>query len=93
MSDRPLSANERIKENSRFLRGTIAEGLTVPETGAIADDDQQLTKFHGIYLQDDRDLRAGVDIHSRWTHPIRRDSDDRPGDVGTSDRFRFGNKE
>ena len=58
MNDRPLSANERIKENSRFLRGTIAEGLTVPQTGAIADDDQQLTKFHGIYLQDDRDLRA-----------------------------------
>ena len=59
MSDtRPLSANERIKEKSRFLRGTIAEGLTVPQTGAIADDDQQLTKFHGIYLQDDRDLRA-----------------------------------
>ena len=55
---RPLSPNERIKENSRFLRGSIAEGLTIPETGAIADDDQQLTKFHGIYLQDDRDLRA-----------------------------------
>jgi sulfite reductase (NADPH) hemoprotein beta-component len=58
MNDRPLSANERIKENSRFLRGTIAEGLTIRESGAIADDDQQLTKFHGIYLQDDRDLRA-----------------------------------
>jgi len=58
MNDRPLSANERIKENSRFLRGTIAEGLSIPQTGAIADDDQQLTKFHGIYLQDDRDLRA-----------------------------------
>lgn len=54
----PLSANERIKENSRFLRGTIADGLTRVDTGAIADDDQQLTKFHGIYLQDDRDLRA-----------------------------------
>src|SRR6202041_385443 len=58
MNDRPPSANEGIKERSQFLRGTIAEGLTVPETGAIADDDQQLTKFHGIYLQDDRDLRA-----------------------------------
>ncbi len=55
---RPLSANERIKEHSNLLRGTIAEGLLIPETGAIADDDQQLTKFHGIYLQDDRDLRA-----------------------------------
>jgi sulfite reductase (NADPH) hemoprotein beta-component len=59
MSDtRPLSANERIKAGSNLLRGTIAEGLTIPETGGIADDDQQLTKFHGIYLQDDRDLRA-----------------------------------
>ena len=24
----------------------------------MSDDDQQLTKFHGIYVQDDRDLRA-----------------------------------
>jgi len=55
---RPLSPNERIKESSRFLRGTISDGLSLPETGAIADDDQQLVKFHGIYLQDDRDLRA-----------------------------------
>lgn len=54
----PLSANERIKTASDGLRGTIALGLTQVETGAIADDDQQLTKFHGIYLQDDRDLRA-----------------------------------
>ena len=33
-------------------------GATWPETGGIAEDDQQLTKFHGIYQQDDRDLRA-----------------------------------
>ena len=57
MTARP-SPNEAIKANSRFLRGTIAEGLTRVETGALADDDQQLTKFHGIYQQDDRDLRA-----------------------------------
>ena len=56
--ERPLSANEHIKSNSNFLRGTIAEGLTRVETGSLADDDTQLTKFHGIYLQDDRDLRA-----------------------------------
>ena len=54
----PLSANERIKANSNFLRGTIAEGLKQVETGALADDDTQLTKFHGFYQQDDRDLRA-----------------------------------
>ena len=55
---RPPSPNEAIKANSRFLRGTIAEGLTRVETGSLSDDDQQLTKFHGIYTQDDRDLRA-----------------------------------
>jgi sulfite reductase (NADPH) hemoprotein beta-component len=52
------SRNEEIKEASRFLRGTIAEGLRDQVTGAIADDDTQLTKFHGIYQQDDRDLRG-----------------------------------
>jgi sulfite reductase (NADPH) hemoprotein beta-component len=52
------SRNEFIKEGSRFLRGTIAEGLRDQVTGAIAEDDTQLTKFHGIYLQDDRDLRG-----------------------------------
>jgi sulfite reductase (NADPH) hemoprotein beta-component len=52
------SRNEEIKEASRFLRGTIAEGLRDQVTGAIAEDDTQLTKFHGIYQQDDRDLRG-----------------------------------
>src|SRR3954453_3421822 len=56
--DRPLSANERIKGASNLLRGTIADGLTHGETGALADDDTQLAKFHGFYQQDDRDLRA-----------------------------------
>jgi sulfite reductase (NADPH) hemoprotein beta-component len=57
-SQQPLSANERIKANSNLLRGTITEGLGQVETGALADDDTQLTKFHGFYQQDDRDLRA-----------------------------------
>jgi sulfite reductase (NADPH) hemoprotein beta-component len=52
-----LSRNERIKEASAYLRGTIAEGLTKSETGTIAEDDQQMVKFHGMYVQDDRDLR------------------------------------
>jgi sulfite reductase (NADPH) hemoprotein beta-component len=53
-----LSRNERIKEASRYLRGTLADGLAQEITGAIVEDDQQLVKFHGMYLQDDRDLRA-----------------------------------
>mgnify|MGYP001127505031 CR=1 FL=1 len=52
-----LSRNEWLKAASAYLRGTIAEGLERPLTGSIAEDDTQLTKFHGLYLQDDRDLR------------------------------------
>jgi sulfite reductase (NADPH) hemoprotein beta-component len=48
---------EDIKIESNFLRGTIAEGLADESTGAIHPNDTQLTKFHGIYQQDDRDLR------------------------------------
>jgi sulfite reductase (NADPH) hemoprotein beta-component len=58
MTDTPkLAHNETIKTNSRFLRGTLEEGLAQIASGAISEDDQQLIKFHGIYLQDDRDLR------------------------------------
>lgn len=48
---------EIIKRESDYLRGTIAEGLDDPATGAISEADTKLTKFHGTYLQDDRDLR------------------------------------
>src|SRR5215831_16693984 len=53
-----LSRNERIKEASAYLRGTLAEGLSDDITGSIVEDDQQLVKFHGMYLQDDHDLRG-----------------------------------
>lgn len=48
---------EHIKSASSFLRGSIAEGLADPLTGAISDDDNKLLKFHGSYQQDDRDIR------------------------------------
>ena len=53
----PLSPVEKIKSESRHLRGTLVEGLANTVTGAIADSDTQLIKFHGSYQQDDRDLR------------------------------------
>lgn len=53
-----LGPDERMKDASNFLRGTIADGLLDRITGAIpSDDDVKLMKFHGIYQQDDRDLR------------------------------------
>ncbi|QIW99129.1 hypothetical protein AMS68_004647 [Peltaster fructicola] len=53
----PPITNEDIKIASNFLRGTIAEGLLDTSTGALSASDQQLTKFHGTYMQDDRDVR------------------------------------
>ncbi|PGH34252.1 sulfite reductase (NADPH) hemoprotein, beta-component [[Emmonsia] crescens] len=53
----PPITNEDIKLQSNYLRGTIAEGLRDESTGAISASDQQLTKFHGTYMQDDRDVR------------------------------------
>lgn len=49
---------EAIKTTSNFLRGTIAQGLRDETTGALTYEDTLLTKFHGIYQQDDRDLRG-----------------------------------
>jgi sulfite reductase (NADPH) hemoprotein beta-component len=58
MSNSALTDVERIKSESRLLRGSIVESLANPLTGALADDDTQLSKFHGFYQQDDRDIRS-----------------------------------
>jgi sulfite reductase (NADPH) hemoprotein beta-component len=52
-----LSPVERIKAASNYLRGTLRESLDDHVSGAIAEDDTQISKFHGIYQQDDRDVR------------------------------------
>lgn len=49
---------EKIKSESRALRGTLHDSLADPATGAIRDADTVVSKFHGIYQQDDRDQRA-----------------------------------
>ena len=51
-----LSEVEKLKYDSNFLRGTLVESLADPITGAISDGDTQISKFHGIYQQTDRDL-------------------------------------
>jgi len=48
---------EKIKKNSKNLRGTLEQSLTNQITQALYDDDQTVIKFHGIYQQDDRDRR------------------------------------
>jgi sulfite reductase (NADPH) hemoprotein beta-component len=57
MADKDLSSMEHLKARSRYLRGNLAEDFADPHTGGISEDSAQLLKFHGMYLQDDRDLR------------------------------------
>ncbi|WP_046006133.1 assimilatory sulfite reductase (NADPH) hemoprotein subunit [Pseudoalteromonas rubra] len=53
-----LSDNERLKTQSNLLRGTIKTDLGDQLTGGFTDDNFQLIRFHGMYQQDDRDIRA-----------------------------------
>jgi len=52
-----LTHNEIIKAAIPTLAGTIAATMATPGADQFSADDQQFTKFHGIYQQDDRDLR------------------------------------
>lgn len=55
--DAPLSDAERMKRESNFLRGTIANDLKDGLTGGFHGDNFMLIRFHGMYQQDDRDIR------------------------------------
>src|SRR6201985_514476 len=55
-----VTANETIKANSNNLRGNLAQEMADTSTGAISEEGGQLTKFHGMYLQDDRDQRNAL---------------------------------
>ncbi len=52
-----LGPDETLKANSDQLRGTIAQGLEAELTAAVPGEDIKLMKFHGLYQQDDRDIR------------------------------------
>ncbi|CAI8704156.1 sulfite reductase, hemoprotein subunit [Brevibacillus sp. IT-7CA2] len=53
----PHSDVEDIKRKSDYLRGSLTETLEDRISGSIPEDDNRLMKFHGSYMQDDRDLR------------------------------------
>jgi hypothetical protein len=55
---KPLHKNEQLKAQSNYLRGHILRDLLDESSGTITEESGQLTKFHGIYAQDDRDLRS-----------------------------------
>jgi sulfite reductase (NADPH) hemoprotein beta-component len=52
-----LGPDESLKFNSDHLRGQIAVDLLDRITGGVRFESNKLMKFHGIYQQDDRDIR------------------------------------
>jgi len=50
------TAVEEIKRSSNFLRGSLSEELD-NDVASVSNDAEQLLKFHGIYSQDNRDVR------------------------------------
>lgn len=74
MPIKSLSDNERIKLESNCLRGRLAEVFDDTSTGDIPADEQQLIKFHGTYLQDDRDKRIALKREGKdkaWSFMLR----------------------
>lgn len=62
-----FNSNESLKLSSNYLRGSIAKGLKDKTTNSILMEDTLLLKFHGIYQQDNRDLRSSR--HNRFLEP------------------------
>ena len=82
-----MSPIEKIKENSKGLRGTLKESLHDEHTGAIRPPDEALIKFHGMYQQDDRDVReerARKKLENLFSFMIRLRI---PGGFMTSDQW------
>ena len=78
---------EKIKKESHGLRGNIVPAVKDPITGSVPEDVLQLVKFHGMYLQDDRDrreIRAEKKLERLYSFMIRLRL---PGGVLTSDQW------
>lgn len=52
-----VSKNEILKGSGPTLAGTIAQTIHDASTDRFSEDDVQFLKFHGVYQQDDRDVR------------------------------------
>lgn len=86
-TEKKLSPIEFIKTNSKGLRGTLQESLTDEITGAVREQDHALIKFHGMYEQDDRDLReerAAKKLDKLYSFMIRLRI---PGGLMTADQW------
>ena len=86
-SGAPQIVDDAIKEGSKYLRGTITEGLADLTTGKLLPEDTKLTKFHGIYQQDLRSVREERDaagVERAYSFMIRIGV---PGGVATAEQY------
>ncbi len=67
--EKSLNPVEKIKAESRLLRGSILEDLS-SESDQFAKPNTQLLKFHGTYQQDDRDQRNQKDSAGKTAKKI-----------------------
>src|SRR5438874_12430180 len=77
---------EILKEGSNFLRGTIKETLE-SDASHFSEDEYNLLKFHGVYQQDDRDLRKAArqsGAGKAWIMMVRAKI---PGGVLSADQY------
>jgi len=81
MSDK-LTHNEIIKDAIPTLAGNISATIDNSEVEKFDKDDEQFLKFHGIYQQDDRDLRKQG---KKWMLMVRGRI---PAGVLTSDQYK-----
>jgi len=54
--DEAGTAVEDIKRSSNYLRGAISQELD-NDVASVSNESEQILKFHGIYAQDNRDVR------------------------------------
>ena len=80
------SGVEVAKENSRFLRGTIADTLA-SEADHLGEADKNLLKFHGSYQQEDRDARKNRDRSGVRKHYVFMVRCKIPGGKLTADQY------
>lgn len=84
--EKKISKVETEKESSRYLRGTVREQLA-QETSRFDDSVQNILKFHGIYQQDDRDMRQTLTREGKEKHYMFMIRTKIPGGRVTADQY------
>jgi sulfite reductase (ferredoxin) len=81
-----MSYAEQVKARSSQLRGTISQEL-IEETPVFSDDAGVILKFHGVYQQDDRDLRKKARMLGLEKHHMMMIRTRIPGGIVSPDAY------